>query len=141
MGNLSFFLAGNVEKRENKKVVISNRFKDDKGKPVEWEIRSISADEDEMLRQTCTKRVPIVGKKNQFTQDFNANKYLSMLAAKCVVYPDLNNAELQNSYGVMGAEALIKAMLYKDEFDALTEHLVSSSENEEMDDLLDEAKN
>ena len=141
MGNLSCFLAGNVEKRENKKVVISNRFKDKDGNAVEWEIRSISADEDGAIRKSCTKRVPIVGKKNQFTQDFDGNAYLAKLAAKAVVFPDLNNAELQNSYGVMGAEQLIKTMLYKDEFDYLTEQLVSSTETEDLNELIEEAKN
>ena len=141
MSNLSCFLAGNVEKRENKKIVISNRFKDDKGKPVEWEIRSISAEEDDVLRKACTKKVPIVGKKNQFTQDFDSNGYLTKLAAKAVVFPDLNNAELQNSYGVMGAEQLIKIMLYKDEFDYLTEHLVNSTDTEDINELIEESKN
>ena len=141
MSNLSCFLAGNVEKRENKKIVISNRFKDKDGKPVKWEIRSISADEDEALRKLCTKRIPVVGKKNQFTQDFDSNGYLAKLAAKAVVFPDLNNAELQNSYGVMGAENLIRVMLYKDEFDYLTEHLISSTETEDINELVDEAKN
>ena len=140
MSNLSCFLAGNVEKRENKKVVISDRCKD-KGKPVEWEIRSISANEDEAIRKSCTKRVPVVGKKNQYTQEFDANGYLAKLAAKAVVYPDLNDAELQNSYGVMGAENLIKVMLYKDEFDCLTEQLVSAAETEDTNELVDEAKN
>lgn len=140
MSNLSCFLAGNVEKRENKKVIISDRFKD-KGQPVEWEIRSISAEEDELLRKACTKKVQVVGKKNQFTSEFDANGYLSKLAAKAVVYPDLNNAELQNSYGVMGAEQLIKAMLYKDEFDKLTEYLVESTQTEDINELVDEAKN
>ena len=141
MSNLSCFLAGNVEKRENKKIIVSNRFKDNAGKPVEWEIRSISADEDNLLRKSCTKKVPVVGKKNQFTQDFDANTYLCKLAVKAVVFPDLNNAELQNSYGVMGAEQLIKTMLYKDEFDFLTEQLISNSDTEDVNDLIDEAKN
>jgi len=141
MSNLSCFLAGNVEKRENKKIVVSNRFKDKDNKPVEWEIRSIGADEDEALRKSCTKRVPVVGKKNQYTQDFDSNAYLAKLAAKAVVYPDLNNAELQNSYGVMGAEQLVKVMLYKDEFDYLTEMLVTAAETEDMEELVDEAKN
>lgn len=141
MSNLSCFLAGNVEKRENKKIIVSNRFKDKDGKAVEWEIRSISADEDEVLRKSCTKKVPVVGKKNQFTQDFDANAYLAKLATKAVVFPDLNNAELQNSYGVMGAEQLIKVMLYKDEFDFLTEQLVTNSESEDINELIDEAKN
>ena len=141
MSNLSCFLAGNVEKRENKKVVVSNRFKDTNGKPVEWEIRSISAEEDEALRKSCTKRIPVVGKRNQFTQDFDSNSYLAKLAAKAVVFPDLNNAELQNSYGVMGAEQLIKTMLYKDEFDKLTECLVTQTDSEDVNELIDEAKN
>jgi len=141
MGNLSFFLAGNVEKRANKKVVISDRFKDDKGKPVEWEIRSISADEDEAIRKSVMRRVQIPGKKNQFTQDFDGNAYLAKLAAKAVVYPDLNDAALQNSYGVMSAEQLVKAMLYKDEFDALTEQLVEASEAEDINEAIEEAKN
>lgn len=141
MSNLSCFLAGSVEKRENKKIVVSNRFKDTNGKPVEWEIRSISAEEDEALRRSCTKRIPVVGKRNQFTQDFDSNSYLAKLAAKAVVFPDLNNAELQNSYGVMGAEQLIKTMLYKDEFDKLTECLVSQTDSEDVNELIDEAKN
>lgn len=140
MSELSCFLAGNVEKRENKKVVVSERFKD-KGKPVEWEIRSISAEEDEAIRKLCTKKVQVVGKKNQFTSEFDANGYLSKLAAKAVVFPDLNNAELQNSYGVMGAEALIKTMLYKDEFDRLTECLIENTQTEDINELVDEAKN
>lgn len=140
MGNLSCFLAGNVEKRENKKIVVSDRFKDN-GNPVEWEIRSISAEEDEALRKACTRKVPIVGKKNQFTQEFDGNSYLTKLAAKAVVYPDLNDAELQNSYGVMGAEQLIKVMLYRDEFERLTDCLVESANTEDINDLIDEAKN
>ena len=141
MSNLSCFLAGNVEKRKNKKIVVSNRFKNTNGKPVEWEIRNISAEEDEALRRSCTKRIPVVGKRNQFTQDFDSNSYLAKLAAKAVVFPDLNNAELQNSYGVMGAEQLIKTMLYKDEFDKLTECLVSQTDSEDVNELIDEAKN
>lgn len=140
MSNLSCFLAGNVEKRENKKIVVSDRFKD-KGKPVEWEIRSISAEEDEALRKSCTRKVPIVGKKNQYTQEFNGNAYLTKLAAKAVVFPDLNDAELQNSYGVMGAEQLIKVMLYRDEFERLTDCLVESTSTEDINELIDEAKN
>lgn len=141
MSNLSYFLAGNVEKRENKKIVVSDRFKDENGKVVPWVIRPVSAEEDDLIRKQCTKRVPVVGKKNQFTQDFDANKYLAKLAAAAVVYPDLNNAELQNSYKALGAEQLVKTMLYKDEFDKLSEELVNETNTEDMEDLVDEAKN
>lgn len=140
MGKLSCFLAENVEMRENKKVVVSERFKED-GKPVEWEIRSVSADEDEAIRKSCTKRIPIAGKRGQFTNDFDANAYIAKLAARAVVFPDLNDAELQNSYKVMGAEQLLRTMLYKDEFDRLTEYIVGVTDSEDINDLVEEAKN
>ncbi len=141
MSDLTCFLAGNVEKRENRKLVVSQRFKDKNGDPVAWEIRGVSAVEDEQLRRACTRRIPVPGKKNQFTQDFDSNGYMAKLAAAAVVYPNLNDAALQSSYGVMGAEQLVKAMLYKDEFDLLAEKLLETSEAENINDLVDEAKN
>jgi len=141
MGDLSFFLAENVEKKQNLKVVISDRFKDEKGNPVEWEIRSLGAGEDEALRKDCTRRVQIPGKKNAYTNDFDGNAYLVKLAAASVVYPDLKDAALQNSYGVMGAEQLLRTMLYKEEFDKLTEIVTGASETDDINDLVDEAKN
>lgn len=141
MGSLSSFFAANAEIRENRKIVVSDRFKDEKGNPIEWEIRSISAEEDEALRKECTKNVPIPGKKNQYRQNFDSNSYLTKLAVKSVVFPDLHSAELQNSYKVMGAEALIKTMLYKDEFDALSEQLVADSPTEDINELVEEVKN
>ena len=140
MGNLSYFLAGNAEKRENRKIVVSDRFRDTNG-PVAWELRSISATEDEAIRKSCTKNVPVTGKKGQYTQTFDANAYLAKLASAAIVFPDLNNTELQNSYGVMGAEQLVKTMLYKDEFDRLADALVDATDMEDINDLVDEAKN
>ena len=139
MGGLSCFMAENAEKRDNKKLVVSERFKDEKGL-VKWEIRPIGAEEDEELRRSCTRRVPIPGKKNQYTNEFDANGYLAKLAAAAVVFPNLKDAELQDSYHVRGEEALIKAMLYKDEFDRLTEALVEDSGNE-LNELVADAKN
>lgn len=141
MEALSFFLAGNVEKRENRKVSVSDRFRDKNGRTVQWEIRSISAAEDEQIRKACTRQTPVPGKKGQYTQTFDANAYLAKLAVAAVVYPDLNNAELQNSYGAMGAEQLVKAMLYKDEFDRLADALVDAADMEDINELVDEAKN
>lgn len=118
MSSLSCFMAQNVEKVEQKKVVISNRFKDN-GKPVEWVIQPINSSQDKAIRKECTKRVPIPGKKNQYTQDFDANEYVVRLSAACVVFPDLNNAELQDSYGVKTSHALLETMLVSGELDVL----------------------
>ena len=44
------------------------------------------------------------------------NKYAALLAVKSTVYPNLNDATLQDSYAVMGAEDLLKAMLLPGEY-------------------------
>ena len=55
MGDLSCFLAQNAVKAENVKHVVSRRFLDKAGRPMEWEIQSITSTEDEALRRECTK--------------------------------------------------------------------------------------
>ena len=44
-------------------------------------------------------------------EKLNTSKYISRLIVASVVEPDLNNKELQDSYGVMSAEELIKEMI------------------------------
>ena len=138
--NLSAFL--NPVKEENVKLAVSKRFVDENGKPVEWEIKTITAEEDEAIRKACTKKVPVSGRKGQFTQETDFNKYLGTLAAACTVYPNLNSTELQNGYGVMGADGLLKKMLNAGEY---TEYLAKVQElngyNSSMDELVEEAKN
>lgn len=116
MSNLSAFLSQNVVKVENEKHEVSNRFLDTDKQPIKWEIQAISSQEDEVLRKSCTKRLPIPGKKNQFTNETDYDKYAGILAVKCTVFPNLNDAELQDSYGVMGADALLKKMLLPGEY-------------------------
>lgn len=138
--NLSTFL--NPIKAENFKFVASNRFIGENGKPEEWEIKTITAEEDETIRKACTKKVPVNGRKGQFTQETDFNKYLGTLAAACTVYPNLNNTELQNGYGVMGADGLLKKMLNAGEY---TEYLAKVQElngyNSSTEELVEEAKN
>ena len=142
MGNLSAFLAENAIKVENIKRVASKRFVGEDGKPIEWEIACITSNEDEKLRKDCTKRVPIPGKRNQFTTETDYNLYLGKLAAMCTVFPNLNDSELQNSYGVMGADALLKAMLTPGEYaDYLTTIQEVNGFDISFEDQVDEVKN
>jgi hypothetical protein len=142
MGNLSGFLAQNALKVENVKYVASKRFLDENGQPIPWEIRCITSTEDEELRKACTKRVPVPGKRNQFTPETDYNLYLGKLAAKCTAYPNLDDAELQNSYGVMGADALLKTMLTPGEYaDYLTKVQEVNGFEITFEDAVDEAKN
>lgn len=142
MSNLTAFLSQNAIKVENVKYVASKRFVNEEGKPVEWEIASITSDEDELLRKTCTKRIPVPGKRNAFMPDTDFNAYVTKQAVKCTVYPNLNDVELQNSYGVMGGEALLKVMLTPGEYaDYVAKVQEVNGFNVPIEDAVEEAKN
>lgn len=141
MGELSCFLAQNALKSENVMYVASNRFLNGK-KPIEWEIKALTSDEDEAIRRSCMKKVQVPGKRGQYTQDTDYDQYLGKLAAACTVFPNLNDKELQDSYGVMGSDTVLKKMLLPGEyaeylrkvqevngFDATTEELVEEVKN------------
>ena len=142
MGTLSAFLAENALPVENIKFAASRRFLSPDKKPMEWEIKAISSTEDEALRKACTKRVPVPGKKNQFQRELDADAYLGKLAVACTVFPNLNDKELQDSYKVMGGDALLKAMLAPGEY---AEYVSKVQEvcgfDTTLQDEVDEAKN
>ena len=140
--SLTAFLAQNAEKVENVKYVASTRFRDEEGTPMEWEIRCISGDEDEKLRRASIRRALVPGKKSQFTSETDYNLYLGKLAVACTAYPNLHAQELQNSYSVMDAEALLKRMLTPGEYaDYLTKVQVVCGFEQDLSEEKEEAKN
>ncbi len=141
MSDFSIFMAGNAAQAETVKYVASKRF-GTKNKPVEWELKAIDSDTDELLRKECTKKVPVVGKRGQYTQDTDTDKYIAKMCAACTVYPNLNDAELQDSYGVKSADALLKKMLLPGEYtDYKAKVMEVNGYDMSMEDLVDEAKN
>ena len=112
MATLSAFFAGAAKRPENQEVVISDRFVED-GKPVPWVIRAITEAENTSLKEACMTKKVIRGRQ---TATFDGTRYTLMLTAASIVYPDLKNAELQKSYGVMGETELLSAMLLPGEF-------------------------
>ena len=141
MSDFSVFMAGNALKGDTVKFVASKRFVV-KGKPVQWEIKAIDSDTDEAIRKECTKRVPIAGKRGQYNNETDTDKYIGTMCVACTAYPNLNDAELQDPYGVKGADALLKKMLLPGEY---TEYKAKVMEvngyDMSMEELVDEAKN
>lgn len=136
--NLSGFFRENVIKPENIKYVVSNRFLDENKKPIEWELKPITSKDDEDLRKRAMQKL----RPQNGQYEFDQNKYVSLLAAACTVCPDLNDADLQDSYGVMGAEELLKIMLLPGEYaDYLGKIQEICGFNKNMNDLVKEAKN
>lgn len=140
MADLKAFFAQNRVQQENMKVVISKRFLNENGDPMEWELRAISTDESEAIKKDCTRRVKVGG--NRYTMEVDEDKLAGKMAAACVVFPDLNDATLQDSYKVMGADQLLKKMLSMGEYAALAKKITEINDlNTSMDELVEEAKN
>ncbi len=133
--NLSTFL--NPIAVESKKVVISKRFVEN-GMPVEWEIKAISAEQDAALRKMCTRKE----KKNANLITLDVELYIAKLMAASVVYPDVQNVELQNAYHVMNGEDLLQKMLTSGEYAHLGEQVKQVNDfDKDLEELVDEAKN
>lgn len=142
MSNLSSFLAENALTVDHVKFPVSTRFLDENKKPMLWEIRTITATEDEALRKACAKRIPIPGKRNQYQRETDYDMYLGKLAVACTVFPDLNSATLQGSYHVNGGDALLKAMLTPGEYaDYLSKIQEVCGFDTTLQEEVDEAKN
>lgn len=98
----------------------SKRIKDENGEPAFWELKVLTYDEIKAVLDKRTRTVPnkITGKGEKETD--TAQAFID-LAVKAVVFPNLNDAELQDSWGVVGADALLKAMLTAGELADLIE--------------------
>lgn len=142
MSEFSIFMAGNANQDEIVNYVASKRFVLKGGKPAEWQIKAISSDLDETIRSECTKKVPIAGKRGQYTKEVDQDKYMAKMCAVCTVFPDLGDVELQDSYGVKSPEALLRKMLLPGEY---TEYKAKVMEvngyDMSMDELVEDAKN
>ncbi len=141
MSNLSAFMRSNVAPVENHHFAASPRFRGEDGYPVQWEIRCISADEYARIRSACIKQVPAPGKKNQFTTQLDTYAFQAKICAKCTVFPDLNNAQLQDDWGVATPEALIGKLLIGGEFDDYVTEVFQLNGFKTESELVDEAKN
>lgn len=111
MSNFSKFMKANKIQKQNVMHPVTKSLVDENGEPLLWEIRPLTTKENESIREACTRDVPVKGKPNMFRPKIDMNAYQTKLICAAVVSPDLNNAELQNSYGVMTPEDLIKEMV------------------------------
>lgn len=131
----------NVEQIENYKFAASPRFKGEDGKPMLWEICCISADEYARIRNSCVRQVPVPGKKGQYTQQLDSYAFQAKVCARCTVFPDLSNAELQNDWGVAKPEELLGKLLIGGEFDDYVTEVFQLNGFKTENELVDEAKN
>ncbi|KGR88876.1 phage tail assembly chaperone [Lysinibacillus boronitolerans] len=144
MTNLQAFFAHNKKQNGNIKRAISKSFIDEQGKPIEWEFAPVSPERDAELKSECTKRSMITqGKrKGQFNTDFDHFKYQRLLTVESIIFPNLNDKELQDSYKVMGADALLGKMLTIGEIaDASVAAQEANGYEADLEEMVEEVKN
>ena len=141
MSKFSAFLAQNKVTTDNVKYVVSNKFIDPETKqPIEWELRPLSEEENDGIKRACMIQKQV--KNGVYTKDVDPLKFNSKVITSSVVFPDLNDKELQDSYHVVGAEALLKKMLSMGEYARLFEKVQEINDFDiPFTDKVEEAKN
>lgn len=118
--SLNGFFKNKAKQVDDVRVVVSERFTDEKGKPLKWVLHPIST----KLVEEITKKNTVTklenGKRVKKTNEENLN---ADLLEQVVLFPRLNDAELQNSYGVTNVNDLLSTMLYPGETQVLTQAL------------------
>lgn len=140
--NFSKFMKSNKIERKNVKYAPTKSMLDENGKPLEWELKPLTANEAEDIREACTVDVPVKGKNGMFRSKLLTKQYMAKMIVKSVVVPDLYNAELQDSYGVTTPEALLMEMVDNPkEYTDFVEFVQALSGFESLADKVEQAKN
>lgn len=111
MSKFSKFMKANKIAKENTTFPATKSLVDEEGNPLKWEIRPLTTKENDNIRDACMIEVPVTGKPNVYRNKLLTSKYIAMMACACVVEPNLYDKELQDSYGVMTPEDLLKEMI------------------------------
>lgn len=143
MGNFNAFMKANKKEKSNAKYAPTTSMVDEKGNPLEWEFRHLPSKENEELRDECMIDIPVTGKPNLYRQKFMTKDYLVGLIVRCTVVPNLQDEELQDSYGVIKPEDLVYAMIDDPgEYSDLCAWLQKfNGFTETLDEKVEEAKN
>lgn len=104
--DLKVFLNAGKKSEETFEYVPTKKFKDEKGNAIPWIFRKLSIDEYEAIRDECTS----INFADRGKTKFNNTLFNKKFVVRSVAEPNLNNAELQDSYGVKKAEDLITKM-------------------------------
>lgn len=141
MSDFEAFFAQNKVKVEDVEYVASTGFiNKTTGKPIPWKLRKVDESVNKQLKATSQKKAPSA--KNVIRYQLDNDVYLCKLIVATVVFPDLNNKELQDQWNVMDAEELVRKMLSAGEYGNL---MIKVQEVNDFDidfgALVEEAKN
>lgn len=107
---MNAFLRQNAKQKTEVEYAASTRFTNTNGDPVLWRLRPLTNKELEKIIDRNTKNIQVKGTRETQKEYNQAAAQMEMTLAS-VVYPDLTDEELQQSYEAVGAEELLKTML------------------------------
>lgn len=112
MNALTAFLHPAVS-NEEKELVVSKRFLDEKGAPVPFRIRALTQEENSAALKASTHKKKI---GSQWQDEMDANEYSCRLIVAATVFPDFHSAELCESYNTKDPIQVPSRMLLSGEF-------------------------
>lgn len=122
--NLTAFLKSNVEIVNQVEYVASNRIKAG-DEPVAWKINVLQNKVIDKLRNRYTKMIKD-GKTGVTREKFDSQGFNDAMLLESIVYPNLDDMELQDSWGVNDPLELVKAMLTPGEYADLLNAVVEA---------------
>lgn len=123
------FFKENVEQLTNKKYVASDRIKDENGNPVEWELRHVNNKVMNDIKRRAANGSNVIDEALE-------------MCVHAIVYPDLRDSELQDSYGVNKPADLLCELLSAAELDRIEIFVMDmNGYNEDLTSMVDNAKN
>jgi hypothetical protein len=111
MSNFARFMKANKIVKENTTYAATKSLTDENGQPLLWTIKPLTTKDNDDIRDTCMIEVPVPGKPNMVRPKLNTSKYIAKMICASVAEPNLYDKDLQDSYGVMTPEDLLKEMV------------------------------
>ena len=123
---------------ETKEVIISDRFKDENGKPLPFKLRKIDSETSEALMKRCRRKERVNG---QIITEVDNAKYTKLLVLACVVSPNFKDSEMCDYYKVVNPEDVPSRMLSIGEFSRLSDEIMKFNDFDTPEELEGEVKN
>lgn len=135
MEGFDLFLKENRSKRECYFAEVVKDIKDEKGNVVKWKLRPLDTKEEEEIREESSQII-------NGSIRLNMNKYIEGIITASVVYPNLYDASLQDSYNCKTPGELLKHIVnVPGEYAALTRLVQEKNGFKSLKAEVNEAKN
>ena len=121
-----------------KEVIVSDRFKDEGGKPVPFVIKAITQKENEKLARMSRKTSNVNGKP---VEGLDNLLYTKRLVLACVQAPDFSDQEMCKYYGTEDPLDVPSQMLSVGEYSRLSSAILELNDMVDPKEKMEEAKN